>query len=396
MENVRLRGNSSPPPTADFDMPSDLPTPKEGKFDPEGPAWTPEPSPTMNFADNPSPQPEPLFRGFERPSFSRIAILTALCLTAYPAFYALTFAAKDRTLFAVRTIVSVWCSGIGFALGYLLLAIGAQHLEAASEFTPVVMRISKNLFQPAWASVIHMSYEGDGIKLRDLARGSGNPTSIMPAFHIFLSRFKNQETSRRSRRSYESVLRSSFTLCLLILQQQATMVPVLRILSYPRYPGSPVTVLIRTHRGNRNFRERTYRRPVSLHLLMFEQNQSKVYHEVLIAADTSSEDEDRAAALPSEWSAFSYGRSTAYAVEFIHGRHTVYFAQPSLSQFLPGGYGVGVFNQSASIGLKDAPNDTLPLTVTGRNAPKNSASNVLRSAPCSLEMWLDVLIIALF
>ena len=86
------------------------------------------------------PRPKPLFRGFERPefersSFSRIAILTVLSLITYPAFYVLTSVAKDRSLFTVRLIVSTWCSGAGFALGYILLSIGAQHLEAASEFT---------------------------------------------------------------------------------------------------------------------------------------------------------------------------------------------------------------------------------------------------------------------
>ena len=50
-----------------------------------------------------------------------------------------------------------------------------------------------------------MSYEGGGMKLRDLARGSGNPTSFMPAFHIFRSRFGNQETTRRPHTSHESV-----------------------------------------------------------------------------------------------------------------------------------------------------------------------------------------------
>lgn len=74
-----------------------------------------------------------LFRGFERPSLSRIAILTALCLITYPAFHILTLVAKDDSLFVVRFIVSVWCSAIGFALGYILLKIGARHLEAASE-----------------------------------------------------------------------------------------------------------------------------------------------------------------------------------------------------------------------------------------------------------------------
>jgi len=86
------------------------------------------------------PRSKSLFRGFERPSFPRIAILTLLCLITYPAFYILTLVAKDRSLFVVRAIVSVWCSGIGFALGYMVLKIGAQYLEAASESTPVEYR----------------------------------------------------------------------------------------------------------------------------------------------------------------------------------------------------------------------------------------------------------------
>jgi len=51
-----------------------------------------------------------------------------------------------------------------------------------------------------------MSHEGDGMKLRDLARGSSSPTSFMPALYIFRSRLRNGGTSRRSRKSYESVL----------------------------------------------------------------------------------------------------------------------------------------------------------------------------------------------
>ena len=76
---------------------------------------------------------KPLLQGFERPSFPRIAILTVLCLSAYPAFYVLTLVARDKSLFLVRLIVSVWCSGVGFALGYFLIRIGVQHLEAASK-----------------------------------------------------------------------------------------------------------------------------------------------------------------------------------------------------------------------------------------------------------------------
>jgi len=91
------------------------------------------------------PRSRPVFRGFERPSFSRIAILTVLCLITYPAFYILTSAAKDKSLFTVRLIVSIWCSGIGFALGYIILKIGAKHIEAASEFTLIGCRDSLRL-----------------------------------------------------------------------------------------------------------------------------------------------------------------------------------------------------------------------------------------------------------
>ena len=98
------------------------------EFGAEHPA-SPSPSPSA------PPRSKPLLRGFERPSLSRIAILTVLCLITYPAFYILTLVAKDKSLYSVRLIASTWCSGIGFALGYILLKIGAQYLEAASKFT---------------------------------------------------------------------------------------------------------------------------------------------------------------------------------------------------------------------------------------------------------------------
>ena len=139
-----MREDSSPPPTADLATPTDrldslLPAPNGRGFDPEDAVWTSEPPSTTSslYANEQLPQAKPPFREFERPSFSRIAILTALCLVTYPAFYILTLVAKDKSLFIVRLIVSVWCSGVGFALGYILLKIGAQHIEAASESTPV-------------------------------------------------------------------------------------------------------------------------------------------------------------------------------------------------------------------------------------------------------------------
>ena len=158
------------------------------------------------------------------------------------------------------------------------------------------------------------------------------------------------------------------------------MVPVLGILLNPRNSGFPVTFPIWTHSGHRSFHKRTCRRPASFwYFLIFDQNQREVYHEVLIAGDLSAGDVNQASNLPDTWSAFPYGRSMSYTAEFFYGNDTVYFAQPSLSQFAPGGSGVGTFNESTSTGLKDALNDTLPLT--GRNAAKGKTGVLLRYAP---------------
>ena len=144
--------NSSPPPTENQATPliqEDTPVliPNRREFDAEYPAWPSLPPSTISFqhanksrfsvSDSDPPRSKPPVRGFERPSFSRIAILTVLCLIAYPAFYVLTLVAKDKSLSIVRLIVSMWCSGVGFALGYVLLKVGAQHIEAASEFALV-------------------------------------------------------------------------------------------------------------------------------------------------------------------------------------------------------------------------------------------------------------------
>jgi len=123
-----------------------------------------------------------------------------------------------------------------------------------------------------------MSHEGDGMKLRDLAKASRNPTSFMPAFHIFRFRLSNWETSRLSRRSYESVPRLSPTLRLLTLLQQTTMVHILGILRRPCHPGSAITLLIRTDHGDKNFRRCAYHRlAFKFSLLTPDQNQRNAY-----------------------------------------------------------------------------------------------------------------------
>jgi len=81
------------------------------------------------------------------------------------------------------------------------------------------------------------------------------------------------------------------------------------------------------------------------------------------------------------WSLLPYGSSPPDTAEFVYGSGVVYFAQPSPSQFVPGGSGAGTFNinQSVSTSLKSSPNDAPALA--GRSSLKNDTGVVLRCAP---------------
>ena len=118
-----------------------------------------------------------------------------------------------------------------------------------------------------------------------------------------------------------------------------------------------------------------------MYLLIFEQNQRKTYREVLIAGDLSEEDISKA--VDEEWF-FRPGRTTSDTAELVYDIDTVYLAQPSLSQFIPGGLGAGAFNfgPPALTGLKDTPNK-IPASA-GRNPPKGNTGVVLRYAPSVL------------
>lgn len=132
-----------------------------------------------------------------------------------------------------------------------------------------------------------------------------------------------------------------------------------------------------------------------------------VYREVLIAGDLSPDDVDRATdqlgafqvswqetgftfeptrsnpvqSFAQTWTLLPYGRSPPDTVEFAQKNETVYFAQPSLSQLIPGGSGSGTFNanQTASLSLRDNPNGTLALLMNG-NTPHDSVGKILRYA----------------
>ena len=82
------------------------------------------------------------------------------------------------------------------------------------------------------------------------------------------------------------------------------------------------------------------------------------------------------------WTLLPYGRSPPDAVEFVYNNESVYLAQPILSQFTPGGSGLGTFdaNQTTSISLTNTPNNTLALLANGNSPDNGGIGEVLRYA----------------
>jgi len=79
------------------------------------------------------------------------------------------------------------------------------------------------------------------------------------------------------------------------------------------------------------------------------------------------------------WPTLPYGLSTSDTAELVYGNDIVYFAQPSLSQFVPGGSGIFRKNEPTSISPKGTPNSTVGLT--GRNSTKSGTGVILRYVP---------------
>ena len=121
-----------------------------------------------------------------------------------------------------------------------------------------------------------------------------------------------------------------------------------------------------------------------MYCLIFEQNQSEVHREVLIVGDLTSSDFWFDARKDIQIFQFGwplYSRSTSGTAEFVYNNDTVYFALPTLSQFVPGGSGPGVFNRSDPTGQMDANGFGNTPAPTGKNAPRRDTGAVLRYAP---------------
>ena len=132
-----------------------------------------------------------------------------------------------------------------------------------------------------------------------------------------------------------------------------------------------------------------------MHFLIFGQNQDKVYREVLIAGDISIEDVIYTI-FPSEVPTDHSYSEVPDTAEFVYGNDTVYFAQPSQSQFAPGGSGAATYQPHPPVDLADAQRSTpVPIGNNTSDEERHRQGFTVHTAR-SLEVWLDILISAFF
>ncbi|KAK0205990.1 hypothetical protein DFS33DRAFT_1256607 [Desarmillaria ectypa] len=240
--------------------------------------------------------------GFEAPKWRKIIIHVILCLIAYPFLMAFVIVARNKTLFWSRFLVSIGCGVIGFALGLSLLSLGRPFLEAAT-----------------WATIIHQSHINDapGIRLRDLAAPSRDPTSTWPALQLLWSRFTYPGTVRRMRQKYD---KRPWSLAIIFFLFNAILAASLSFI-FGRIVNISTSV----------------------------SHQRIEYHEVTVKGDLSDNDISDAAALAPAFnnfaltwtlSPFSAHGSLPTIISYPWNNDSVYFAEASLPQFLPNGFGM--------------------------------------------------------
>ncbi|KAJ6567347.1 hypothetical protein DFH09DRAFT_457648 [Mycena vulgaris] len=256
------------------------------------------------------PRRHPFAIRFEAPEWLFIIVHVALCVLAYPVLLVFVLLANHRTLFWSRLAVGVGCGAVGVALGLSLTRLGQRFLEAAT-----------------WATLIHQSRISDnpGIRMRDLAAGSQDPTSILAALRLLWNRIFYRGTARRVRKSYDSRPWSLVVIFFLIVLIISACLPFIL--------GRIVDI------------------QASI------QHQWEKYYEIAISADSSDLDIERATGLQPAFnnyaltwtlSPFSSHGALPSAVSFLWENDTVYFSEATRSQLLPNGSGFGTFEVNAT------------------------------------------------
>ncbi|KAF9464261.1 hypothetical protein BDZ94DRAFT_1216732 [Collybia nuda] len=270
------------------------------------------PSPALFPRGLPKPSAKhPFAQGFEAPNWTQLLIHLGLCLVAYPLLMIFIVIARARSLFWTRFIVGMGCGMVGFCLGLSLLQLGKKFMEAAT-----------------WATVIHQSRVVDepGVKLKDLAANSADPTSAWTALRLLWYRYMYTGTSRSFRQQYDRRPWSLFLAFFLLLVGVAASLPFV----LGRIVIISTTVI----------------------------HQREQYTEVPVKGASSDTDIASATLLRptfegfvATWTLapFSEHGGLPPVVTFDYQGDTIYFSEVILSQLLPNGSGFGTFESTTTM-----------------------------------------------
>ncbi|KAF9021430.1 hypothetical protein BDZ89DRAFT_1071387 [Hymenopellis radicata] len=276
------------------------------------------PSPSLFLMVYPSLLPHPQWK--------RIALHVFLVGLAYPILLVFVIIARDKSLFWSRFVVSIGCGVIGFVLGLSLLNLGRPFLEAAT-----------------WATVIHQSRmdEASGVRLRDLAATSQDPTSVYSALRLLWTRWMYPGTTRRNRKRYDSRPWSLAIAFFLLLVITAAALPFIL--------GRIVNIYTNVS------------------------HQRVDYYEIPVKGDLSESDIASGSTLTeifeNQWAItwtlapFSTHGSLPPAISYPWEGDMVYFSEAISSQFREGGSGFGTFKEETTTPSLDA-QDTKEVSAT--------------------------------
>ncbi|KDQ65143.1 hypothetical protein JAAARDRAFT_168055 [Jaapia argillacea MUCL 33604] len=268
-------------------------------------------------ADSDPPPKQTRMGAFEEPDRKLVILHAILCLAAYGVLHLVARIAQNRSLFWARVLVGAGCGGVGLVLSFNLLLLTQKMIEAA-----------------AWATIIHHSEEGGtgGLRIKDLEVMSRSSTSAWVAISVIWNRIRYLGIKRNVRRSYDDRPWILVVLFFLITMIFGGMLPFI----FARI----VNITTRIEHQTTQYRE------VSVVGDLSDQDVAKASSQMLAFAD-----------FVRTWTLapFASGTEQARPVTFQYGNDTVYFAEPLLSQLMPGGHGLGTFDLNGTqTGMTDS------------------------------------------
>ncbi|PPR03325.1 hypothetical protein CVT24_012601 [Panaeolus cyanescens] len=286
----------------------------------------PPPKPSNSFAI-----PHPFPERYETPPLYLLLLHTFFCAITYPALYFTALIATGRSLFWARVLVGAGCGIVGFSLGITILELAQAQLEAST-----------------WATLIHQSNADNaddaGIRLKDLCVQANEPKSVMSAVMLLWNRRKHYRGTRtRNKGYYEYVCGGAQLFNLAHWSSGRSWTGYILLFIFSVFLSGCLSFI--------------FGRTVDIATI--SQMQNEIFEEVLVGADLSPADLQKAAELETTFTVdtlftwtlepFSVHGGLPTPLALTWNNETVYFAEVIQSQLQPNGSGFGTFETDSLV-----------------------------------------------